>query len=220
MTKANRSILRAVLTGDVVESSRLGREERRSLPSILKRAARDLRKAFPQALLFDLEIFRGDSWQMIISDPALSLRAGLFFRAGVIAASPPAIRLDTRISIAVEQVDFVPAGNVSEGDGPAYRASGEALDALDEQSRMTLGAPGQPASLGVMICLLDAIVQEWTARQARIVQGRLQGWTQAEIAGASSDRITQQTVGRHLARAHWPAVDLALRHIEDSLRKL
>jgi len=220
MAKSTQARLHAVLTGDVVASSKLGPADRRSLPALLKRAAKDLRKAFPQALLFDLEVFRGDSWQMIVSDPVLSLRAGLFFRAGVIASSPPGSRLDTRVSIAVEKVDFIPAENVSEGDGPAYRASGEALDALGDQFRMTLSAPGQPASLAVVTCLLDAIVQEWTARQASTVQARLLGLTQAEIARGSADRITQQSVARHLARAHWPAVERALHCIEDSLEKL
>lgn len=212
--------LRAVLTGDVVESSHLDAEQRRALPGILKRAAGELRHAFGKAIPGPIAVFRGDSWQLIVSDPALSLRAGLLFRSCVIASSGPGLRLDTRMAIAVDTIDFVPSGRVSEGDGPAYRASGEALDKLGGGVRMRLITREAPDLLTATIGLLDAIVQDWTALQALAVKGRLKGLTQTEIAAGWPERITQQTVARHLARAHWPVVEDALLEFENSLRTL
>jgi hypothetical protein len=212
--------LRAVLTGDVVESSRLPAEQRRALPAILKGAAKGLERAWPKAGPSPIAVFRGDSWQLILSDPALSLRAGLLFRSWVISASGAGLRLDTRMAIAVDTIDFMPSGHVSEGDGPAYRASGEALDNLGSGVRMCLIAPGTPDLLKAAIGLLDAIVQDWTVLQALAVKGRLQSRTQAEIAAGWPERITQQTVARHLARAHWPVIEDMLLKFEDSLRTL
>jgi len=216
MTTSNQ--IQAVLTGDVIGSSGLGAGDRQALPALLKRAGRDLRKAFPKAVPLNLDVFRGDSWQLIVSDPALSIRAGLFFRAYVIASSPSGLRIDTRMAIAVGTIDFV-SGRVSEGDGPAYRASGKDLDALPDQVRMSFSGAGG-AGEGVMVTLLDAIIQNWTALQARAAMGRLQGWTQAETSKLWPNSISQQTVARHLERAHWPAIEIALRHLEDSLSKL
>jgi hypothetical protein len=212
--------LRAVLTGDVVASSQLPAEQRRLLPAILKGAAKDLERAFPKAVAGPLAVFRGDSWQLIVSEPALSLQAGLLFRSGVIAASGAGLRLDTRMAIAVDTIDFMPSGRVSEGDGPAYRASGAALDDLGTGVRMCFVAPGAPDLWKATIGLLDAIIQDWTVLQALAVKGRLQGRTQAEIAARWPERITQQTVARHLARAHWPVVEDMLPRFANSLRTL
>lgn len=209
----------AVLTGDVVASSALGAGARRELPALLATAARQLKAAFGRATPYDLEIFRGDSWQLVVTDPAQCFRAALFFRACVIAESRER-RLDTRVAIAVGAVDFLPRHNVSAGDGPAYRASGEALDRLDAASRLALVGPGEQPWRDVAVRLVDAIVQEWTARQARAVAGRLRHWTQQEIATHWPERITQQSVARHLARSHWAAIEPAARQIGHSLQPL
>lgn len=210
----------AVLTGDVVASSQLGREQRRTLPQLLERAARELQRAFPKAVPYGLEVFRGDSWQLVVTDVAACFRAALFFRACVIADSPGAARLDTRVALAVDRIDFVPAKNVSAGDGPAYRASGEALDRLDPGVRMALAGPGDKAWRDVAVRLVDAVVQDWTAKQALAVAGRLRGRTQAQIAEHWPERITQQTVARHLARSHWSALEPAIEQVENSLHSL
>jgi len=221
MTRSPDSF-QAVLTGDVIDSSRLAPTDRRKLPLLLKHASRELRKAFPLIVPFELDVFRGDSWQLVVSEPALCVRAALFLRSSVIASGLSGQRIDTRVAIAVERIDFVPKGRVSEGDGPAYRASGEALDALTDQVRMSLAAvPGASArDSSVIVRLIDAIVQEWTGRQALAVTGRLRGWTQAQIARLWPEPVTQQTVARHLGRAHWSAVESALLHLENSSKKL
>ena len=211
--------LRAVLTGDIVGSSRLTASFRRELSGVLKRCAKDTRKAFPGAVPYDLSVFRGDAWQLIVSDPSAALRAALFFRAAVVERSPAGARLDTRVAIGIERIDFVPAGQVAEGDGPAFRKSGAALDALGDQSRMTIAGPVANPPLAVAVTLIDAIVQEWTAPQARAVKGRLRGLTQADIAESWPKPISQQAVGRHLQRAHWAAVDPALAWAEEVLKQ-
>lgn len=210
----------AVLTGDVVGSSQLADAPRRALPQILQRAGAELKRAFGKAVPYELEIFRGDSWQLVVTDPALCFRAALFFRACVIAESPGSMRLDTRIGLAVDRADFVPAKNVSAGNGAAFQASGESLDRLDASVRLALVASGEKEWRDVAVRLVDAIVQEWTARQARAVAGRLRGWTQMQIVEHWPERITQQTIARHLARAHWNALEPALRQVEHSLSPL
>ncbi len=220
MAKSPSSQVIAVLTGDVVDSSRLGRDQRRNLPQLLQRAAKELQRALPKAVPYKLAVFRGDSWQLVVTDPTQCFRAALLFRASVLAASPAGTRLDTRVAIAVDRIDFVPTKNISAGDGPAYRASGEALDKLDVGVRLSLVGPGDQAWRDVTVRLVDAIIQEWTAKQARAVAGRLQGWTQAQIAEHWPERIAQQTVARHIARSHWAAVEPAIAQIKNSLHSL
>lgn len=212
--------LRAVLTGDVVGSSLLEPGFRSELPGVLKRCGAALRKTFGAQVPYDLAVFRGDSWQVLLSDPRLALRAALFLRTGVIMASPAGQRLDTRIAIAVETIDFVSKGQVSEGDGPAYRASGSALDTLAEPRRLALVTP-QPIPGGtVALALLDALAEDWTPAQARALHGKLRGQTQEEISDQWPEGISQQGVAKHQARAHTAAVMDALEYFEYNLQTL
>lgn len=213
--------LYAILTGDVVASSKMAPTDRRALPVKLRRASASLRKAFSKAVPLDADIFRGDSWQVLVTEPALGLRAALYFRASIVASSSRVPRIDTRVAVALGRIDFVPAKRVSEGDGEAYRLSGQALDAMPESQRMSFTRTGDDReNHGVVVRLLDALVQGWTPAQARAVLGRLQGWTQTEIAHLWPGSIAQQAVGRHLEKARWPAVESALRRIEENLERL
>jgi hypothetical protein len=209
----------AVITGDIVASSRLSSEDRRKLAGILKLASKEIAHKYPDLVSQSIDVFRGDSWQLVLTDPTVSLTAAVLFRASVIAASPSAVRIDTRLAIGIGTIDYRPPNRVSEGNGEAYRASGRALDSLKGSARMkyvTAEPIEQNPLLGTTVELLDAIIQEWTIPQALAVKGGLLGLTQLMIAKQWPKRITQQTIARHLARAHWPAVTAALEAVENS----
>jgi len=189
----------AVLTGDVVGSSRSGQTDRGELPALLRSASTSLRRAFSGAVPLSIDVFRGDSWQLLVNEPSKIL------------------------AIAVGPVDFVPPRRVSEGNGPAYQRSGRDLDAMHEPQRMSFAwadDSGSEGNLGAVVRLLDALVQEWTAAQARAVIGRLEARTQAQIAQSWPKAISQQAVAKHLESAHWGAVGYALEQAEKSLAGL
>jgi hypothetical protein len=219
--KVSRLKAYAILTGDVVASSKMPLVERRELPQMLRRGSQQLDRAFPGAAPLAIDIFRGDSWQLLATKAALSLRIGLFFRAYIIASSSANDRWDTRMAVAVGGIDFLPAKRVSEGDGEAYRLSGQALDGLREPDRLRfVSAKDDLPEQAVTVRFIDALARGWTAPQARAVLGRLQGWRQAEIANLWPEPIAQQAVGRHLEKANWTAVEHGLRLIENSLQEL
>lgn len=116
----------AVITGDIVGSSKLKPAERKELHTALKDTSDKLTEHFKQLVPLRVEIFRGDSWQLLVIDPAQSLRIGLFFRA-FLRGKMKSTRVDTRISIGVGSIDLIPEGSISSGDGEAFRSSGEAL---------------------------------------------------------------------------------------------
>jgi cytochrome c556 len=57
--------LYAVITGDIVNSSKLPAEQRQRLHHIMKEGSNALRKAFKESVPLDADIFRGDSWQLL-----------------------------------------------------------------------------------------------------------------------------------------------------------
>lgn len=57
-------IIFAVITGDIIRSRELDTRARKRLQRVLTSdlSAR-LKKAFPESLVLDMDVFRGDSWQ-------------------------------------------------------------------------------------------------------------------------------------------------------------
>ncbi|MFT3867056.1 MAG: hypothetical protein QM715_01035 [Nibricoccus sp.] len=211
----------AVITGDIVDSSKLPKAQRRQLPELIAKASRDTRGLFGDIVPMDVDVFRGDGWQLLVSDPTASLRVGLFFRACLRTAAERGRGLDTRLAIAVGMVDFV-RDRVSEGDGEAYRLSGRLLEQIPGKQRLQLALPGEAGddAMAVIVRLMDVIVQGWTGRQARAICGALRGWTQEKIAGAWPGKVSQQAVTKHLDAANWPALEEALILVEARLGKL
>ncbi len=211
----------AVLTGDVVGSTDLAAEDRRALPDLLNAASEGMRKTFP-SVPFPVDIFRGDSWQFIVSNPALSWRTGLYFRARVRSAMEATV-LDTRIGIGIGTISFIPEENISGGDGTAFRLSGAALDSLEGGTGFGIAFPedlesGITEAFGVILDWMDQECRRWTSRQAAAVAGALSGYTQQEIARHCFDgAISQQAVAQHLKRAGWQVLERSLLFFESSL---
>jgi hypothetical protein len=214
--------IRAVLTGDIVGSSRLSVDERRELHARFRESAGRLDKNFSQQIMHKPEIVRGDSWQFAVADPVKSLKIALFFRA-LIRISLPDVDIDSRVAIGFGTIDFVPGERISSGDGEAYRLSGEGLENLQKPFRMGLFFPDKHRchltdALDVIVILIDREVEKWTKAQAESTAGALIGLTQQQIASNWVDRdITQQAVGQHLERAGWSAIEAGLSFFERAL---
>lgn len=212
----------AVLTGDIVGSSRLSVEERRELHSRFRNSAERLERRFGERVLHTPEIVRGDSWQFAIARPRDALRMALFFRA-LIRLSLPDAGIDTRIAIGFGTVDFLPGEDLSSGDGQAYRLSGEGLEQLQKPFRMGLFFPQDARSnltgaLDVIVKLIDREAGKWTEAQAESLAGALLGLTQQTIASDWVSRdITQQAVAQNLERAGWSTIELGLEFFEGTL---
>ncbi len=205
----------AVVTGDVVGYTALSEDGRAGVLGTLRYAHSRVHRHYTESMSATLTMFRGDGWQFTMSTPDQSLRAALLFRATVISRS-----LDTRLAIGIGTVDILPEAPVSAGDGEAFWRSGRALDDMSRDERMVLKAQGSlgsmdPATVDVLVALLDALVSTWTPGQAAAVAGALLGLSQKTIASEwESGAITQQAVAQHLDRARWTTIARALRHFE------
>ena len=213
-----------MLTGDVVGSRRLLAEDRQQLLKALTEAGEQLQVEFPQSVPYAPEIFRGDSWQFISTDPAGSLRQGLYFRA-LVKAGVESARVDTRFSLGWGTIDFLPSEGPSAGAGQAFNLSGQGLDDMERHAYLSIHFPPQfdpelATALKAVGRLLDRIIQEWTDRQALAVSGALLGLTQGRIAEKTfAGQISQQAVAQHLASAGWTAIQVGLAAFEDIVAK-
>lgn len=208
----------AVITGDIVGSSSLSVPDRKKVLNAIGESSGRLRKIFGKIVPLDVDVFRGDSWQVLLTDPVPSLRVALMFRA-LLRWRMESHDFDTRLAIGIGAADSISRRRVSEGTGGAFRASGLALDSMKKR-RMAFAFPGSDLepSLDVLVHLLDEIAVHWSDRQARAIVGALQGWTQKKIAETwESPRITQQAVALHLEAAGWHAVERGLEGFENGL---
>ena len=74
---------------------------------------------------------------------------------------------------------------------------------------------GLEAEVDTALALIDALIDRWTIAQALAVDYAMLGWNQTETAAQwQPEPITQQGVNSHLQRAGWPAIERALRRIE------
>jgi hypothetical protein len=216
--KLNKSVRYAVITGDIIGSSGLSIPDRKRLVNVIGESSRQLRRIFGKIVPLDVDVFRGDSWQVLLSDPPQSLRTALMFRA-LLRWKMESHSFDTRLAIGVGTATVMPRWRVSEGSGEAFRASGLALDSMKKR-RMSFSFPGSDveAPLDVIVHLLDEIAVRWSDRQARAVVGALQGWTQKKIAANWEEpAITQQAVALHLEAAGWHAMDRGIIEFEQQL---
>lgn len=209
-----------VVTGDVVASTQLSSDARRRLLAELKSGSDEVAAMLGPALPLPVDIYGGDSWQMVVARPALALRAALLFRAHLRATVTPDSRdpVDTRMALALGTVDLVPTTRVSEGEGTAFQRSGRALAELgDRRMSFTAGDDSPLEDWDVTVRLLDEIVRVWTAKQARAMTGALRGWSQDKITALWSPRITQPSVANHLRAARAESVASTLERFEARL---
>lgn len=211
-----------VITGDIVGSSRLSSKERKKLLEVMTAGSKEVCKAFKGAVPLEVDIFRGDSWQLLVTAPMLGLHVPLFYRGFIKAKMTPA-RVDTRLAIALGTIDLVPETRVSQGDGQAYRLSGRAMEVLKGYNRMVFVFPDELKSaitqaIRALVFLTDVLVTKWTPKQAEAITGVLKGMNQEEIAATWPDGpVSQQAVAQHLLRAGWYGLSKGLDFVKEGM---
>lgn len=195
---ANEKIF-AVLTGDLVGSSRYKIDKQRDeVLSILKNSFNKIES--PDIVASRFAIYRGDSFQGVLSRPEEALKAAIIIRANLLSKPfEKNIHLDARIAIGVGKIDYLPGDKVGEGDGEAFRSSGMELDKMKKRERnLTIKTPWPEINeeLQTECALLNALIQRWTKEQAKAILYQIQGYTQEEIA--KNLEISQSAVFQRL----------------------
>ncbi len=203
----------AVLTGDVVASTKLDEGKRRELNEVLKTGLERL----PEVRH---DTFRGDGFQVVLPVWANALRYALRIRCELMSrlSDEKGQPVDTRISIGIGTIT-IDEERIAESDGDAYRWSGWGLDELmkSRENRLRVATPDSRINAGFeAICaLLDGLLSGYSAKQAAVVAGLLNELKQQEIA--ENLGISQPAVHQHAQLARWFAVNRVLRYFEQDV---
>lgn len=206
----------AIITGDIVDSTKMVTEERNSMLNMLQ--------SLPDLLLplvkIDLEIFRGDSFQIRIENPVDSLKAALAIRAQIRSFKFAKYnrQWDARLSIGIGTMEYENA-TLATSDGEAYRASGRGLDSI-AKGRLTIETPWREANkeLRVSTAFADNVVSGWTRSQSRVMfQSLITDISHAEIGHVLG--VTRQMVDKSLRFGKEKLINLYINRFEELIKE-
>lgn len=122
-----------------------------------------------------MRFFRGDSFQLKVTEPTKALQTALAIRA-IIRANKFAgnnEQWDARLAIGIGTLDYE-TDSLSTSDGEAYRLSGRGLDLIG-RARLHIETPWEEVNNELIVSTLfaDDIVTRWTPSQSRIMFEKL-----------------------------------------------
>lgn len=222
MPTTSNKVQYAVLTGDIVNSSKLKVTERKKLLEELTNLFDNYRTKSKNNLRLKIafEIYRGDSFQGLLDTPGHALRIALLVRTFLqskVTIGNRLIASDARIAIGIGSVNSA-AATLAESDGEAFRFSGRLLDTLKKQPNQIAVKSRRSTfndEMNTALVLLEGIISKWTALQAEVVYYKLQGYTEVVIAELL--KVKQPAVNQRAKAASWVAVDRLLTRFYDLL---
>lgn len=205
----------AVLTGDLVNSSRLDAADLDHQRQRLYFAVEEVRRSDPDLIIGDLQFFRGDSWQLALRKPGLFLRMAVLLRAALLSELP---RGDTRIAVGLGPAELLDETSVSKSVGEAFTRSGLALDEMGRRRSIEVSAA--PVVLAAvdwlppLLGVVSAIVGRWTEKQARVAMFALHPGEIHQKDIAHRLGLSQQGVSKLAVNAELSSILTAIDYVE------
>lgn len=210
INRINNMEIKAVLTGDIVNSEQVDDNQR----ALLIRVIRDINNLQEWSPL-SMDLFRGDSFQIVLGNPSMALLIATMARAYLLSNTPSnsPIMWDARIAIGIGTVSYN-SDSVVTSDGEAYRLSGRRLDSMTKE-RLAVDTCWEDVNgeLNVGIAFIDDLINGWTPVQAQAVYLSVaKKLPQTEIANNLGK--SQQAISKILAAAKENLLRLYLNRFE------
>jgi hypothetical protein len=200
-------MVHAVLTGDIVNSTKLSPHDEKKLLKLLQDILTDHK----------YEFFRGDSFQIYLKDSQPALRLALQCRTAAIGLDPEQSRAisDVRLSIGIGQVE-TPVRALALAKGEAFLLSGRALDSLEKtEGRLIITTENKMANyaLAVMSDYINSIYRQMTPKQAEVIFELLKGHSQQHVAEKLNR--SKSTISQHVTAGRWDEIESILKKYQD-----
>lgn len=204
--------MKGIITADVVGSTKMDIEVRNALPEILNKLADVLREICPLCL----EMYRGDSFQIVVDDYAKAPFVAVLIRIGLMRNSCMAnmSQLDARVSVGIGKVSYL-ADTIGKSDGEAFVLSGRSFDKLGKK-RLVIVTSDENVNgeLAVYESILDELLSDVTcARSRTIFEHLLYPELTMEKVGHSLG-ISKQAVSQAYRATKVAIIELVLKRVE------
>lgn len=209
---------RAVITADIIKSSSFDKKSFQIVLNTLKQEFKSIETSLgPSAVSFD--IYRGDSFQVVLFDASLALSIALRLKAALnkiqfSSTKSKAVNktVDLRMSIGVGDIEY-PMSIVAESDGEAYRYSGRSLDQyMKSTNRKTILKTSNDEVNGefeTSFKFLDSLIDKWSIASAEVVYYLLQGYKETQIANELG--VSQAAINLRKKAAGWEEIQLLIK---------
>ena len=208
--------MRGVITADVVGSTRIPDEARDLLPKRILELSDELNAI----CRLKTEIYRGDSFQIVVEDASLAMKIAVLFRAGLRMTPLISSRksMDARLSVGIGEISY-DADNISQSDGSAFVNSGREFDNL-KRRRLSIVTPVKQINdeLQVSTAFLDDVISHWSVSQSEVMYRSLL-MNEKQVVLAEHFSTSQQNIAKRLSSAKENLVRMYLSRVEDLISK-
>lgn len=206
-----------VITGDIVGSGTVNPSDRRRLTTAMHGLGQMILDAGFK--MNSQEIFRGDSFQLLISETTNAIQIAVLMRAFMRGIQfKESAQIDIRLGIGIGAIEFR-ARNQNESDGTAYRNSAKALDQTLRQDLSNVWIitefPDLDEILNTINIACEPITGKWTVAQSRSMLRSLQGLIHQEIAGELN--VSQSTITRSLKSSNEKVIKYLLGFCQNKM---
>lgn len=194
----------AVITGDIVGSTKLSPGEMADVRGTVMHTVREFANGNSEAISKGVEFFQGDSWQVLLKDPRAALRLTLLIQAKLLAE----YGVETRAAIGIGTVARIER-NAAISTGEAFTLSGRALETMTGYFGLTGDLPTRASDFALWFTaclrLCSPLERSWTRRQAEVMGLwlSLRHPTHENIAADLDPPVTKQSVTDILSSANW-----------------
>lgn len=200
----------SVITGDIINSQK-------------EKPAKWL-KALKNALIKwgdtpkQWEIYRGDSFQLEIKDPANALAAAILIKSSIKSVK----NMDVRMAIGIGEKKYN-ARKITESNGSAFVYSGEILEELKSLNQNLAVKSADlifNKEINLYLKLASLIMDGWSSSAAGTVNAALQQPDKSQEALGKLLKVRQNTVSTRLKRARFDEIREVIQMYEEKVAQL
>jgi hypothetical protein len=214
-------MIKGVITGDIIESTKLSDEENNTLIQGLKYIIDELE----QNKTIRGEIFRGDSLQCLVHKPSQTLKIALLIKTyvkGIDSINKKQKNeldklinkpiFDIRLAIGIGEINSEKE-KLSISQGEAFNLSGRLLDDMKNKQTIAIKTNDKyKEELDTSFKLLDFIVSNATQNQCEVIYYKLKGLTEVEISEKIG--INQSAINQRSNSSGWSSINSLIQRFE------
>ena len=208
--------MKAVITADIVNSTKIEEAHRHLLVDELDNIIQDLKRLSS----LRCEMYRGDSFQVLVDDVKYCLEIAVLIRLGLKKSNLLKNRkLDARMAIGVGDVSYEHE-QVILSDGEAFRLSGRTFDKLKKRRLLiATNINDMDEPLNVMLAFIDELLEGLSYTQSKyLYDSLLYNMSQMELANVYN--TSQPNIAKHLKSAKENLFRLFFDFAEKTLKSL
>jgi hypothetical protein len=210
MAKKNH-IYTSVITGDLIKSRKI------KTPKLWLSPLKKTLAVYGQEPK-NWEIYRGDSFQVEVTDP----REAFEFAVRIKAVIKTIKGLDVRMAIGIGTKEYS-SYKLSESNGPAFINSGERLETLKkEKQNLAIQTPWPEFDKDINLYIRLALIamNNWTKGSAELMSLLIQENQPTQQKLAKKLRITQSSISERMNRSYYPEIMEVKAVYQERIHKL